>query len=174
MLSVQSWTHGHDTCLYITCSAFTVNITMLSNWTCLLYTFGLHRHITVQEVFVCTWNNYNQLQGTPVLQLYEKCVHIYIYIYIYIYICVCVCVCVCVRARARARAPAFPRLYNQLFYPVMENVHKAVLVSTPLWGSCHILAKWMKIDQWHCSQGGYVVVAGTRGPGVVPLTNCED
>ena len=53
---------------------------------------------------------------------------IYIYMYIYIYICMCVCVCVCVRT------PMCTLLYNQLFYPVMENVHEAVLVSTPLWG----------------------------------------
>lgn len=46
----------------------------------------------------------------------------------------------------------------------------------------HTLAKWMKIYHWHCSQGehvkapggGHVVVAGTGGPGLVPLTNCED
>jgi hypothetical protein len=72
--------------------------------------------------------------------------------------CVCVCVCVCARARVCMRV----------------HVHAAVLVS--------ILAKWMKTDQWHCSQGGHVgnpggghvVVAGTGGLGVVPLTNCED
>jgi hypothetical protein len=98
---------------------------MLSNWTCLLYIFSWHCHITVQEVFVCTWNNYNQLQGTSILQFCEKCVHIYM--------CVCVCACACAHAR--------PVLYNQLFYPVMENVHAAVLVSSPLWGSWPPLGK---------------------------------
>jgi hypothetical protein len=98
MLSAHFWTCGHDTWLYITCSACVVNITMLNTEP--VYC----THLVYIVTMLC--KSYLSVLGTIIVTYMA-------HISCNFMRSACVCVCVCV-------------LYNHLFYPVMENVHGAV------------------------------------------------